>query len=137
MINWLLDIVARAYYWVWFDFFQRTEPFTRQAARIVQRWPAFAWGVELVVLGVTAWLPTLTLWWLFLTVPVYLFTWWWNHHILSYCVTHKDDNPTLVRQPSLPARLAEKAGRRREHWQRKHGRRNVASHNPKGRDCQP
>jgi hypothetical protein len=108
----ILDWIARAYHWFYHIFLQRpeSEPITRQASRIVQRWPAFCWGLALLILGVTAWLPVLVLWWLFLTIPVYLFAWWWMYHILEYSVAHKEDNP--IYREGVTVKIEKWAGRR-------------------------
>jgi hypothetical protein len=113
-IRHILDWIARAYHWFYHEFLQRpeSEPITRQASRMVQRWPAFCWGVELVVLGLTAAL--LRGWWIILTVCVFLFTWWWNYHILEYSVVHKEDNP--LNPKGITITIEKWASGRRDKW---------------------
>ena len=88
----MLDWIAKAYFWVYCKFFQRPpdEPFTRQADRFERRWPAIAWGVALVVFFATA---QLRGWWLFITIPIYLFAWWFLPHITQYQRAHPENVP--------------------------------------------
>jgi hypothetical protein len=87
MLNW----IARTYLWVWHRFFQRDEPFTRQASRMEERWPAFTWGFALALYGLSAGL--WRGWWIVLTVAIFVFSWWFLPHIVRYRVEHKGDNP--------------------------------------------
>ena len=126
MITALLDWIAHAYFWFYHHLLQRPadEPITRQASRIVQRWPWLCWGVALLVLGLTAGL--LRGWWLLLTAAVYLFSLWWFDHILAYSVKHRDDNP-IYYATSTVAKVERWAGRRLEHRRLRRERKQSAS----------
>jgi hypothetical protein len=98
-MNWwdrFLDWVAEAYYWVYVKLLQRppSEPITRQASRIEERWPAMAWGVALIIFVLTA---QLRGWGVLLTAAVYLFAWWWCPHVVRYRVAHPENKPYLLR----------------------------------------
>ena len=93
-------------------FLQRPEskPITRQASRMVQRWPSFCWGFAKVALVAVTILVTISLWLLFLFIPVYLFSWWWFYHILECSVAHRDDNPIF--REGVTVKLANWADKR-------------------------
>ncbi len=88
-----LDWIAKAYFWIYCKFFQRPpgEPWTRQAARMEERWPAFTWGFALALFGLAAGLSRG--WWIILTLAIYLFAWYFLPHIVRYRVAHPDNHP--------------------------------------------
>jgi hypothetical protein len=89
----LLDWIARAYYWYYCKFLQRPpgEPFTRQASRFEQRWPAIAWGISLIILFSLA--RFISGWWLIITLAVNLAALWFFPHIVRYRVAHPENMP--------------------------------------------
>ncbi len=88
----LQDWLAAAYFWLYCKFLQRPpgEPFTRQASRFEERWPAVAWGVLLLVVNLLARLAGR---WLLITIAVNLFAWWFCPHIVRYRVAHPENVP--------------------------------------------
>ena len=90
-----LDWIARSYFWVYCKFLQRPpeQPFTAQADRMERRWPAFTWGFALVVFWLTA---QLRGWALSITIPVYLFAWWFIPHIMAYQRKHPENEPYRI-----------------------------------------
>ena len=96
MWNNFLNWIARTYYSFYVHFMQRPpdQPYTAQAARMEERWPAFVWGVALAILLCTA--RFLHGWWLAITATVYLFAWWWFHHICNYERNHPGNNPYRI-----------------------------------------
>ena len=95
MIHLFERLIAKGYYNFYVHFMQRPpdQPYTAQAARMEERWPSFVWGVALIIWFVTA--RYLHGWWLLLTGAVYLFSWWWCHHICNYERTHPGNNPFM------------------------------------------
>ena len=111
----ILDWIAKTYLWFYHELLQRpkSEPITRQASRIEDRWPAMTWGIALPIFGLTAGL--LRGWWIILTAVIYLFAWWFLPHIVDYRVVHRDDNPVNPTGLEGPA-VVEWAKRRQALW---------------------
>ena len=95
LLDGLKDWIARTYFSFYCHFMQRpaNDPDPAQCARFEERWPAIAWGVALAVF---AWTAQLRGWWLILTVAVYLFAWWFLHHICNYERFHPGNDPYML-----------------------------------------
>ena len=117
-MNAILDFIAKAYLWFYSDLLQRpkSEPFTRQASRIEDKYPALVWGITLAILWVCRYVHG---WRLIIPILIYLFLWWFIPHIVDYRVVHRDDNPVDPQgaAPVVAGRAARWATKRRDRCQ--------------------
>lgn len=94
--NWLLDLLAKFYYFIWYKGAQRNEPWTPQMCRIEQKWPEFVWGVTLSLFGLMGvWIADGTIWQKIVGIAVFLFYWWFIHHCIDYIKNNPNNQPHL------------------------------------------
>jgi fatty acid desaturase len=76
-----VTLFAVFYPWVWYDLFQRNEPFTAQYARIAQKRPWFFYGICVVLLLGAFIGAMIAAWWLrvILIITVGFFGWFIPH----------------------------------------------------------